>query len=128
VACQPDGHGFWTNCPAVGCVSRADPPGKPPRAEVVKRLCGDSRFGGEGAQIHVWRTAKDEAAILELRTSSSAAHPLTTYYDTGGRALLSVPSRQAVPEDSDLGRHLGQQRTAVLADLKEAETARCESK
>ena len=22
VACQPDGHGFWTNCPAVGCVSK----------------------------------------------------------------------------------------------------------
>jgi len=24
VACVPDGHGFWRNCPAVGCVSRAD--------------------------------------------------------------------------------------------------------
>lgn len=28
VACRPDGSGFWTNCPAVGCVSR--PPGNPP--------------------------------------------------------------------------------------------------
>ena len=27
-ACQPDGKGFWTNCPAVGCVSR--PPANPP--------------------------------------------------------------------------------------------------
>jgi len=24
VACQPDGHGFWTNCPAVGCISKAN--------------------------------------------------------------------------------------------------------
>jgi hypothetical protein len=23
VACQVDGRGFWTNCPAVGCISRA---------------------------------------------------------------------------------------------------------
>jgi hypothetical protein len=22
VACMPDGKGFWSNCPAVGCVSR----------------------------------------------------------------------------------------------------------
>jgi len=26
-ACQPDGRGFWTNCPAVGCISR--PTGAP---------------------------------------------------------------------------------------------------
>jgi hypothetical protein len=29
VACMPDGRGFWTNCPAVGCISR--PPGTPRR-------------------------------------------------------------------------------------------------
>ena len=23
VACSPDGHGFWINCPAVGCISRS---------------------------------------------------------------------------------------------------------
>lgn len=23
VACVPDGKGFWSNCPAVGCVSRS---------------------------------------------------------------------------------------------------------
>jgi hypothetical protein len=23
VACLPDGKGFWTNCPAVGCISRS---------------------------------------------------------------------------------------------------------
>lgn len=32
VACQPDGAGFWSNCPAVGCVTRPpatkDPPAK----------------------------------------------------------------------------------------------------
>jgi hypothetical protein len=28
VACRPDGRGFWTNCPAVGCISR--PAGAPP--------------------------------------------------------------------------------------------------
>jgi hypothetical protein len=22
VVCRPDGRGFWTNCPAVGCVSQ----------------------------------------------------------------------------------------------------------
>jgi hypothetical protein len=22
VACKPDGKGFWTNCPSVGCISR----------------------------------------------------------------------------------------------------------
>ena len=22
IACLPDGHGFWSNCPAVGCISR----------------------------------------------------------------------------------------------------------
>jgi len=29
VACMPDGRGFWTNCPAVGCISRR--PGAPQR-------------------------------------------------------------------------------------------------
>lgn len=29
VACLPDGRGFWTNCPAVGCVSA--PAGGNPR-------------------------------------------------------------------------------------------------
>jgi len=24
VACMPDGKGFWSNCPAVGCVSRTE--------------------------------------------------------------------------------------------------------
>ena len=28
VACRPDGRGFWTNCPSVGCISR--PAGAPP--------------------------------------------------------------------------------------------------
>ena len=125
VACEPDGHGFWTNCPAVGCVSRADPPGKPARADVVKRLCGDGRLGGQGAEIHVWRTARDETAILELRASAPARHPMTVYYDSAGRRLLSVPSKQVVRADSDLGRHLDRQRDSVLADLKEAETVRC---
>ncbi len=23
VACKPDGKGFWSNCPAVGCVTRS---------------------------------------------------------------------------------------------------------
>ena len=48
VTCQPDGHGFWINCPAVGCISRrsAKPssalsvPGQPrrslPSASVVR--------------------------------------------------------------------------------------------
>ncbi len=29
-ACQSDGNGFWTNCPAVGCITRAsqNPPGR----------------------------------------------------------------------------------------------------
>ena len=29
VACQPDGAGFWSNCPAVGCITRPPPPPKP---------------------------------------------------------------------------------------------------
>jgi hypothetical protein len=125
VACEPDGRGFWTNCPAVGCVSRADPPGQPPRADVVKQLCGDNRLGGERAEIHVWRTARNETAILELRAGSPPEHPMTVYYDAAGRQLLSAPSRQAVPADSDLGKHLDRQRASVLAGLKEAETVRC---
>ena len=28
VACQPDGKGFWTNCPAVGCIT--PPPASAP--------------------------------------------------------------------------------------------------
>ena len=30
VACMPDGKGFWSNCPAVGCVERKGPPPQPP--------------------------------------------------------------------------------------------------
>jgi hypothetical protein len=30
VSCISDGRGFWSNCPAVGCVSRR-PSGAPPR-------------------------------------------------------------------------------------------------
>jgi hypothetical protein len=29
-ACQPDGRGFWSNCPTVGCLSRS-PAGSPAR-------------------------------------------------------------------------------------------------
>jgi hypothetical protein len=25
VRCESDGHGFWTNCPAVGCITRSEP-------------------------------------------------------------------------------------------------------
>ena len=30
IACLPDGRGFWSNCPAVGCISRpgATPPAR----------------------------------------------------------------------------------------------------
>jgi hypothetical protein len=125
VACQPDGHGFWSNCPAVGCVSRSDPPGKPPRADVVSRLCGDSRLGGAGAEIHVWRTAQDAATVLELRAGSASAHRTAVYYDSAGRQLLSMPS--AIPRDSDLGRNLDRQRVSILKDLREAETVSCQA-
>jgi hypothetical protein len=30
VACIPDGKGFWSNCPAVGCVARTEAPGQVP--------------------------------------------------------------------------------------------------
>jgi hypothetical protein len=30
VACTPDGKGFWTNCPAVGCVERKGAPAPAP--------------------------------------------------------------------------------------------------
>ena len=30
VACMPDGKGFWSNCPAVGCVERKGAPEPPP--------------------------------------------------------------------------------------------------
>ena len=30
VTCQPDGKGFWSNCPAVGCVTRPAPAAKDP--------------------------------------------------------------------------------------------------
>ena len=30
VSCMPDGRGFWSNCPAVGCISRR-PSGAPQR-------------------------------------------------------------------------------------------------
>lgn len=31
VACQPDGKGFWSNCPAVGCVSQRPAESAQPR-------------------------------------------------------------------------------------------------
>src|SRR5438067_3851568 len=34
VACMQDEHGFWINCPAVGCISRRSS-GGPPRASAV---------------------------------------------------------------------------------------------
>lgn len=123
VACVHDGKGFWTNCPAVGCVSRSDPSGRPPGTEIVKRLCGDPRRGGGVGEIHAWRTAKHELSVLELRSGSAADRGVTLYYDAGGRPLLSLPAQRVA--GSDLARHLDEQRTAVLAGLDEAETIRC---
>lgn len=53
-ACLPDSRGFWQNCPAVGCILRAEPPpGRPPRGEVIRRLCVDARTGGGEAGNHL---------------------------------------------------------------------------
>lgn len=122
VACMPDGHGFSSNCPAVGCVSRSDPPGKPARADVVKALCS-SPSGGEGALIQVWRTQGDEATVLELRESPGRAHPSAVYHDPRGTRQLSLAT--SVPPDSDLGRSFARMRAALLDGLHAAETIRC---
>src|SRR5258708_3084621 len=126
VASNPDGKGFSSNGPAVGCVSRSDPRGRPPRREVVERLCGDETFGGKGAEIHVWRTPARATTVLELRAGRPAGGPPTLFYDAGGRHLLTVPKPH--PGGSDLDRFLGELRALVLAGLSEAETVPCASR
>jgi hypothetical protein len=120
---MPDGHGFSRNCPAVGCISRSDPPGKPPRPEVVKKLCS-SRSGGEGAEIRVWRTVRNEVTVLELRESVKRRPRATvTYHDVGGNQQLSL-AMSPVP-GSALERSLTEMREAILANLRAAETIPC---
>src|SRR5260370_645933 len=57
VACIPDDKGFWSNCPAVGCIARSEPPGQPPHVEAIAEVGGGSRSGGLADEGHVWRTA-----------------------------------------------------------------------
>ena len=119
-----DGKGFSSNCPAVGCISRYGAPGKPPRAEVVQKVCAPPR-GGEGAEIHVWRTNRNEAAILELRPGAAGRRPAAiVFHDIAGNAQLSLPTALPAPE-SALGRSLTEQRAALLSGLQAAETIRC---
>jgi hypothetical protein len=122
VACMPDGQGFSSNCPAVGCVSRSEAPGTAPRAEVVKQLCSPPS-GGEGAEIRVWRSQRDEATVLELRQGPRHPHPAVVYHDVLGDAQLTIPA--AVAPGSDLGRSFGEMRAALLDKLHAAETIRC---
>jgi len=124
VACMSDGKGFSSNCPAVGCISRYEAPGKAPRADVVQKVCAPPR-GGEGAEIHVWRTDRNEAAILELRQGAAGRpHPAIVFHDIAGNAQLSLPVALPAPE-SALGRSLTEQRAALLGGLRAAETIRC---
>ncbi|HLX06559.1 MAG TPA: hypothetical protein VKY89_01715 [Thermoanaerobaculia bacterium] len=122
VACIPDAQGFWSNCPAVGCIARSDPPGQPPRREVVAEICGSPRAGGQtAAEVRVWRTVAKAATILELRTSSSG-RPWSLFYDTRGHFLHEVPTH---PEDTPAGRFHAEVRAAVLTGLGEAESVAC---
>lgn len=121
---MPDGQGFSRNCPAVGCISRFGPPGKPPRQEVVKRLCA-SRPASEGPEIRVWRTNRNEASVLELRDSvKRQTNAAITYHDLGGNPMLSLPSAPKTP-GSALERSFAQMREAILASLHAAETIGC---
>jgi hypothetical protein len=121
---MPDGKGFSSNCPAVGCISRYEAPGKAPKAEVVKRVCAPP-LGGEGAEIRVWRTDRDEAAILELRQGATGrSHPVVVFHDIAGSRQLSMPAAPPGPE-TDLGRSLAEQRASLLGGLRAAETIRC---
>jgi len=124
VACNPDAHGFWSNCPAVGCVSRSAPPGERPPAKVLSQLCSAWNFEHDGAEVQVWRSAKDEATILEMHARRQADDAPIFFYDKDGRALLSIPSRRKFGR-SDLGRRLDQQRAGLLTSLKAAEIVRC---
>lgn len=121
---MPDGKGFSSNCPAVGCLSRSDAPGKPARPDVVKSLCA-SPSGGEGTEIHVWRSGRDEVTVLELREGPRHPKPVVVYHDFLGNVRLSLPAGSAVPKDSDLGRSFSEMRAAVLDGLHEAGTIRC---
>jgi hypothetical protein len=99
-------------------------PARPPRADVVRKVCAPPR-GGEGAEIHVWRTDRNEAAILELRQGAAGRpHPVIVFHDIAGNAQLSLPAALPAPE-SALGRSLTEQRAALLAGLRAAETIRC---
>jgi hypothetical protein len=118
VPCIPDGKGFSENCPTVGCISRADAPGKPPRPDVLKALCAsDAR-----AEIKVWRTGADEVAVLEWR--GGAERPVAVYHDFAGNVLLSVPLRLPNPK-SDLARELDREREAVTSGLHVTATVPC---
>ena len=124
VACNPDAHGFWSNCPAVGCVSRSDPPGARPPPKVLSQLCNAWTFQHGGAEVQVWRSAQDEATILEIHGRRDADDAPIFFYDKDGRALLSIPSKRQFGS-SDLGRRLEQQRAALLTSLHTAESVHC---
>jgi hypothetical protein len=124
VACVPDGKGFWTNCPAVGCVSRLGRPHEAPSAETMKALCGDPRWGGEGATVVVWRTPKGEAGILELDPAAAADRGIRIFNDLQGRRILTLPAN--LRPGSDLARDLDRQRAGLVAGLSAAESIRCE--
>jgi len=126
VACIPDAHGFWSNCPAVGCVSRYASPGAPLPKKVAAQLCSAWTFGHDGAEVRVWRSTKDEATILETHARSEADDAPTFFYDKDGRALLSIPSKHQFGR-SDLGRRLDQQRSGLLSNLHVAEIVSCEA-
>jgi hypothetical protein len=123
VACNPDGKGFWSNCPAVGCLARTGAPGQMPSPKVVAQLCRNGVYAKAAAEIVVWRNDKDGSAVLEVRAQDREAGTGRYYYDPDGEPLASTPAREL--ESSDLGRAQAQQRDALLHGLHEAEVTRC---
>src|SRR5260370_1372397 len=121
VACIPDDKGFWSNCPAVGCIARSEPPGQPPHVEVIAEVCGSSRSGGQAAEVHVCRTATKGATILELRLSYSGP-PWSQLFDASGHFLSALPTR---PDDTPAGRSQIEVRGALLTGLGRAQTLPC---
>jgi hypothetical protein len=121
VACTPDDKGFWSNCPAVGCIARSDPPGQPPRREAIAEICGSPRPGGQATEVHVWRTSAQAATLLELRVSYSG-RPWSRFFDARGHFLYSLPTN---PDDTPAGRSHTEVRGALLKGLGRAETLPC---
>lgn len=113
---------------ASGAKLASGPNARPVPDSITHTLC-TGEFGGDGAQIQVWRERDGTFVVFELKPdiTKHGGHAPTTFYDDGAREVLRIAS-QAVAPSSPQALEADRRRESVTLEGKRAEIIGCKGK